>query len=161
FPSRGRHARREALEREKGLLVAGREQEVGRRIGGVNLPMDNRQFPRLSSWCQGTLSTICHWIEKGQAGVRYRFSVVRPSGEGSVRIVRIISDPSRPEPHSNHGHRNPREHETGCVKSEVCIATEARPDPGRCSHDKEDYRRSPQDERGEDLGFQVAWCHVT
>ena len=108
FPSRGRHALREALEREKGLLVAGREQEVGRRIRGVNLPMDNRQFPRL-----------CHLIEKGQAGVRYRFSVGRPSGEGSVRIVRIISDPSRPEPHSNHGHRNPREHETGCVKSEV------------------------------------------
>src|SRR5881396_2283345 len=76
FPSRGRHALREALEREKGLLVAGREQEVGRRIRGVNLPMDNRQFPRL-----------CHLIEKGQAGVRYRFSVGRPSGEGFDRIL--------------------------------------------------------------------------
>ena len=81
FPPRGRHALGEALEREKGLLVAGREQEVGRRIGGVNLPMDNRQFPRLSSWCQGTLSTICHLIEKGQAGVGYRFSVVGPQGK--------------------------------------------------------------------------------
>jgi len=81
FPSRGRHALREALEREKGLPVAGREKKMGRRVGGVNLPMDNREFPRLSSWCQGTLSTICHLIDKGQAAVGYRFSVVRPQGK--------------------------------------------------------------------------------
>src|SRR5437867_13137291 len=78
FPSRGRHALREALEREKGLLVEGREQEVGRRIRGVNLPMDTRQF----SW-------LCHLSEQSQAGVRYRFSVGGPSGDACVRIVRI------------------------------------------------------------------------
>src|SRR6266480_6415233 len=81
FPSGGRHTLREALEREEGLLVAGREQQMGRRVGGVNLPMDNRQFPRLDGWWQRTLSRIRRWIEEGQASVGYRFSVVGASGE--------------------------------------------------------------------------------
>src|SRR5467141_2322344 len=161
FPSGSRHALRKALEREEGLLVAGREQEMGRRVGAVNLPMDYRQVPRLSGWWHGTLSTFRQRLEKGQASVGYRFSVVAASRKRAVRVVRIVGRPMRPEPRPNHGHRDPTEDEAERFESEIREIAELGPGlSGRTGREK-DHRRGPQNERCENFGFQATRSDVT
>jgi len=58
-------------------------------------------------------------LEKGQASVGYRFSVVGGFTERSRPGRTLVGRPMRPEPRPNHGHRDPHEDEAERFESEI------------------------------------------